>query len=149
MFVPRGRARRPLVRGLQGPLLSALAVPSALCTSIFFAAWSQLPFQTRAAQTRLARLAMGSRGAAGSVDSCDKGKGKDASAAGPWATGAQKLAAIDFPAHQRKVFIDLLQTQVDKATAAFEATSKQVAAAAQAEPLANITKVTEQLSTRQ
>eukprot|EP00959_Pyramimonas_sp_CCMP1952_P400243 8386180-Pyramimonas_sp.AAC.1 len=96
---------------------------------------------------------MGVPGVANSADSWanspDKGNGKDTAAADPWAAGAQKLAAFDLPAHQRKVLTDFLQTQVDKAAAAFEATSKQGAAAAQAEFLANITKITEQLSNRQ
>eukprot|EP00959_Pyramimonas_sp_CCMP1952_P313454 6560981-Pyramimonas_sp.AAC.1 len=68
---------------------------------------------------------MGLPGASGSADSSDKGKGRDAWVVDPWAAGAQKLAATALPAHQRKELTDLLQTQVDKATAAFEATSKQ------------------------
>ncbi|CAK0828882.1 unnamed protein product [Prorocentrum cordatum] len=37
------------------------------------------------------------------ADYTDKGKGKDTAAADPWAAGAQKLAAIDLPAQQRKM----------------------------------------------
>ncbi|CAK0837755.1 unnamed protein product [Prorocentrum cordatum] len=50
---------------------------------------------------------MGVPGVASSADSWadspDKGKGKDTAAADPWAAGAQKLAAFDLPAHQRKM----------------------------------------------